>query len=473
MHHNLKPFPYPRSGMLTRRIGNPSRNICPIEDPHLFSNVWRTDSIHERHKNRTTKVSNFIASGGATVSQSERRCKRRVESLKVVDPKDIPPEVKRKAITGCTPSVLQKARESNWQEGSGNISSSLCPDMDDSMDGGFKLNKNDSSDDGPMATSSPRLDSPWSFFNPWLLSYGSATDHASATVTKQKDVDTNSDATFDQTEVNLADLQPSLNPLPSGVKLGNPTIHVTPSSTGGSISFSYPLPEDSVARSNFLKSFTPAPNSDHVEYMALEGTDIPQLEHDKDLARLVTVETDSDISNEYAATHYRLNLASPVDTSYYFRPVEHDDSSSRKKIRLASKPTTLTIGSNVVDISDKQKHVAIKDHIEKIVGVSDGDQCAVYPHRDGKFVSLTAPFAAGKFTRMTNVSPVTKPVPSPPSTVTSESQSSQQSNFPAQLLTSMKRTHGSRQDAKSKVTWGDINSGTVHEIFGSSRRTCR
>ena len=139
VHHYLKPFPYPRSGMLTRRIGNPSRNICPIEDPHLFSNVWRTDSIRGRHKNRTTKVTNFIASGGATVSQSERRCKRWVESLKVVDPVDIPPEVKCKAIGGCAPSVILKARESNWQEGSGSISSSPCPDTDDSMDGGFKL----------------------------------------------------------------------------------------------------------------------------------------------------------------------------------------------------------------------------------------------------------------------------------------------------------------------------------------------
>ena len=119
---------------------------------------------------------------------------------------------------------------------------------------------------------------PRTFFNPWLLSYRSATDHASATVTKQKNVDTDSDATFDQTEVNLADLQPFLNPLPSGVKLGNPTIHVTPSSAGGSISFSYSLPEDLVACSNFLKSFTPAPDSDHVEYLALEGTDISQLE---------------------------------------------------------------------------------------------------------------------------------------------------------------------------------------------------
>ena len=184
------------------------------------------------------------------------------------------------------------------------------------------------------------------------------------------------------------------------------------------------------------------------------------------------METDSDISDEYAATRYRLNLASPVDTSYYFRPVEHDDSSSQKKVRLASKPTTLTIGWNVVDISDKERHVAIKDHIKKIAGVSDCDQCSVYPHRDGKFVSITAPFAAGKFTRMTNVFPVTKPVPSPPATVTNESQCSQQSNFPAQLLTSLKRMQGSMPDAKSKVTSGDIASGSIHVNFSLSGRTC-
>ena len=201
--------------------------------------------------------------------------------------------------------MLQKARESNWQSGSGNISSSPSLDTDDSMDGGFKLNKDNSSDDGPMATSSPRLDSPWDFFNSHLLSYGSATNHANATLTKQKDIDTDSDATFDQTEVNLADLQPSLNPLPLGAKHGNPTIHVAPSSAGGSISFSYPLPEDSVARSNFLKNFKPTDNSDHVEYIALEGSDISQLEHDKDLAHLVTIETEPDTSDEYGATRYR------------------------------------------------------------------------------------------------------------------------------------------------------------------------
>ena len=98
VHHYLKPFPYPRSAMLTRRIGNPGRNICPVEDPHLFSNVWHTDSICECHKNRSSKVSRFIASGGASIS--EKRRKRRVESLQVVDPKDIPPEVKCKAIGG-------------------------------------------------------------------------------------------------------------------------------------------------------------------------------------------------------------------------------------------------------------------------------------------------------------------------------------------------------------------------------------
>ena len=141
-----------------------------------------------------------------------------------------------------------------------------------------------------------------------------------------------------------------------------------------------------------------------------------------------------------------------MDTSQYFRPVESADSSPIKRVRVASKPTALTIGWNVADIPDKEKHVALKDHIEKIVGVSDGDQCAVYPHRDGKLVSVTAPFAAGKFTRMTNVFLVTKLVSTPPAMITSDTHSSQQSNFPAWLLSSLKNTQGSGPDAKSKVT---------------------
>ena len=87
-----------------------------------------------------------------------------------------------------------------------------------------------------------------------------------------------SNATFDQTEVNLVYLQPSLNPLPYSVKLVNLTIHVTPSSAGGSISFLYSLPEDSVARSNFLKYFQLTEDLDHVEYITLEGSDRSQLQ---------------------------------------------------------------------------------------------------------------------------------------------------------------------------------------------------
>ena len=150
--------------MLTRRIGNPGRNPCPIEDPHLFSNVWCTDSICECHKNRAHTVTRFIASGGTLVS--DRVCKHRVESLQVLDPKDIPPEAKHKAIGRCTPSETQKAKDTNWQ--SGEISSSPSIDIDDSMDSGFKLGSGNNAchEDGPVATSSPRSDSPWSYFNP-------------------------------------------------------------------------------------------------------------------------------------------------------------------------------------------------------------------------------------------------------------------------------------------------------------------
>ena len=162
------------------------------------------------------------------------------------------------------------------------------------------------------------------------------------------------------------------------------------------------------------------------------------------------METEPDSSEDYTATRYRLNLASPVDTSQLFQPVETAEKTPVQ--RISSKPTALTIGWNVAYIPDKQQRVEIKDHIEKIAMVQDGNQCAIYPHCDSKFVSLTAPFAAGKFTRMTNVFPVTKPATTPPITATSVTHPSQQSVFPAQLFTSLKNALGSGTAANSQVT---------------------